>query len=220
MFVLVSPLANVVCALFILMCSQLAAICHVAFSSVVMGPVGPPNMGKEHDISAWLFSWLNLRVESTTRTESLCRCALWDHACESNKYVHLRFLAISLPGCMFHIKLNDSHTGRTAALKSDLTHDDLVFLWGRRENVFRDDMDAHCDNTDLQLQPRAHSPQLISSVWRTEGQESDKQCGEQGSVCAFRSPSHLHVLTACEYSAYSQHQTELSFVDSVKMVIL
>lgn len=41
--------------------------------------------------------------------------------CESNKYVHLRFLAVSLPTCMFHIKFNDSHTGRTAALKTDLT---------------------------------------------------------------------------------------------------
>lgn len=68
---------QVLLALLILMLSQFAAICHVIFSSAVMGPLGPPNTGREHDVSAWLFSWLNLLEESTTQMESLCRCSVF-----------------------------------------------------------------------------------------------------------------------------------------------
>lgn len=42
---------QVSCSLLTLMCSHRTTICHVVFSPVVMGPVGPSVTGKEHDIS-------------------------------------------------------------------------------------------------------------------------------------------------------------------------
>lgn len=115
------------------MCSQLAAICHIVFSSVVMGPVSPPDMGKEHDISAWLFSWLNLPVESTTHIESVCVgvCVVWDHTCESNKYVHLRFPAFGLFNLHVAYQIQWlTNIGSTAVLKMNVTHNllDVHFL--------------------------------------------------------------------------------------------
>lgn len=185
------------------MCSQLAAICHVAFSSAVMGPVGPPNMGNEHDSSARLFSWLNLRVESTTR-----HCV---GVCYELMYVRDSSQSVCPVACFISNSMTRTQEERQRWKLMFSTRDDPGFCWGRRKDVFCDDMNANWDNMDLLCQPRAQCRQPISSVcrWRVRKQIS-------GVVNRGLSIPP----TACEASAYRPHQTELGFVDSVKMVIL
>lgn len=101
------------------MCSQLAAICHVAFSSVVMGSVAPPNMGKEHDISAWLFSWLNLRHCVGVCYEIMCVRAINTSTLDSSPSFCPCFISNSM-----------THTGRTADLTRSFPHMTIPGFFG------------------------------------------------------------------------------------------
>lgn len=106
------------------MCSQLAAICHVVFSSAVMGASRSSETWGESMTSArGYFLDLTCPWNGQHILSHCVRCVLYE-------IIHVRAintstsesLASGLFNCMLPITLTDSHAGSSAVLKMDVTH--------------------------------------------------------------------------------------------------